>query len=608
MKATGQQTKPAVATNRHGANARVQAKIRTGYANPHRADTFERQADDAARMVLRGMTHVSRMLTPARPACMHAGSSAGAHLPAHILLDMEARFGANLGAVRVHDDASAAAIAEQEDAEAFAAGPDIYFARGAYTPHTDYGRFLLAHEIAHVLQQTAKPDPFSEFKATPVTGSGRIQKKDSSQLRTEIERFDLFKTAPDLDTIIAQHKAANPGNTDLVTHTDDVKKLLGKIENPHPKAADLKAIAEIPTFTMDRAIRAFYYDVFKAIGENLAAMKVIHWTPPKQTAVPLNDFYEDKLMSPLKWLKDTMGDYPLLRRYWKKQFVDTFRIYFFGLGRSVMNLDYQRKFEDIYEEEMNAAKSPAALIDNERYYYALAALMEVDVRRKAVTRIMQQSAEKDDPKSHRIYVRLGQAEWLMQTDKFEDMMDFATLSDEGANLVEQVAPDVRELAQTAASYWGRIVELVRAFSQFKPFEKYEGIEDVLKGMKTLASLKGFEDDLIGVVKGIFALPGGRTPSPATYKSQLDAQRKRLLNISYKYDTKLMDLMRRIEKGESFDDRSLLQHGWAQFMIFQIYYRCGTFTPKKTVKGETDAEKEPAKTNSSFTGSASPRKS
>ena len=590
MKATAQKAKTKQPPKQQRTRDRVQAKVRPGAGNRHRADALERQADDAARMVLSGQTHVARMLTPAQPAFTHLGNSAGTSLPGQILVDMEARFGANLGAVRIHYDALAAAVAEQQGAQAFAAGPHIYFARGAYSPHTEPGRSLLAHEIAHVLQQTAKPDPFSEFRATPITGSGAIQKKESSQLRAELERFELFKTVPDLDTIIAHHKAANPDNADLVTHTDDVKKLLDKIQTPHPKAADLKAITETDTFTKDRVIRAFYYDVFKAIGENLAAMKVIHWTPPKQTAAPLNDFYEDTLMMPLKWLKDTMGDYPLLRKYWKKQFVDTFRIYFFGLGRSVINLDYQRKFEDIYEEEMNAAKSPTALINNERYYYALAALMEVDVRRKAVTQIMQQSAEKDDPKIHRIYVRLGQAEWIMQTDKFEDMMDFTTLSEEGANLVEQVAPDIRELAQTAASYWGRIVELVRAFSQFKPFEKYEGIEDVLKGMKTLPSLKGFEDDLIGVVKGIFALPGGRTPSPATYKSQLDAQRKRLLNISYKYDTKLMDLMRRVEKGESFDDRSLLQHGWAQLMIFQIHYRCSTFTPKKAVKGETDGEK------------------
>ena len=39
-------------------------------------------------------------------------------------------------------------------ARAFAAGSDIYFADGAFTPHTRTGLWLLAHEVAHVVQQS----------------------------------------------------------------------------------------------------------------------------------------------------------------------------------------------------------------------------------------------------------------------------------------------------------------------------------------------------------------------------------------------------------------------------------------------------------------------
>jgi hypothetical protein len=39
-------------------------------------------------------------------------------------------------------------------ARAFAAGSDIYFADGAFTPHTRAGLWLLAHEVAHVVQQS----------------------------------------------------------------------------------------------------------------------------------------------------------------------------------------------------------------------------------------------------------------------------------------------------------------------------------------------------------------------------------------------------------------------------------------------------------------------
>jgi hypothetical protein len=63
-----------------------------------------------------------------------------------------ARFGRDLGAVRVHDDAGAASAARALDARAFTRGRDIYFAAGAYQPGSVPGRGLLAHELAHAVQ------------------------------------------------------------------------------------------------------------------------------------------------------------------------------------------------------------------------------------------------------------------------------------------------------------------------------------------------------------------------------------------------------------------------------------------------------------------------
>src|ERR1700678_2623328 len=40
-------------------------------------------------------------------------------------------------------------------ARAFTVGADIYFADGAFAPHTRAGLWLLAHEVAHVVQQCA---------------------------------------------------------------------------------------------------------------------------------------------------------------------------------------------------------------------------------------------------------------------------------------------------------------------------------------------------------------------------------------------------------------------------------------------------------------------
>jgi len=66
---------------------------------------------------------------------------------------MESAFRSDFSQVRVHADRSAAQSARVLDASAYAVGAHIVFGEGAYAPHTARGRTLLAHELAHVVQQ-----------------------------------------------------------------------------------------------------------------------------------------------------------------------------------------------------------------------------------------------------------------------------------------------------------------------------------------------------------------------------------------------------------------------------------------------------------------------
>ncbi|HEX5703554.1 MAG TPA: DUF4157 domain-containing protein [Pyrinomonadaceae bacterium] len=68
---------------------------------------------------------------------------------------MEERFGRDFGGVRVHTGTQAEASASQVNARAFTVGRDIVFAAGEYSPASDRGRRLLAHELTHVAQQAA---------------------------------------------------------------------------------------------------------------------------------------------------------------------------------------------------------------------------------------------------------------------------------------------------------------------------------------------------------------------------------------------------------------------------------------------------------------------
>lgn len=67
----------------------------------------------------------------------------------------EPRFGRDFGDIRIHTDPAAAESACAINALGYTVGRDVVFADGQYSPHTSNGRRLLAHELAHVIQQSS---------------------------------------------------------------------------------------------------------------------------------------------------------------------------------------------------------------------------------------------------------------------------------------------------------------------------------------------------------------------------------------------------------------------------------------------------------------------
>ncbi len=82
-------------------------------------------------------------------------ASGGTPLPATARNHFESRFGRDFGDVRVHTGPEAAASAEALNAHAYTLGRDVVFNAGRYDPAGAAGQRLLAHELAHVVQQGA---------------------------------------------------------------------------------------------------------------------------------------------------------------------------------------------------------------------------------------------------------------------------------------------------------------------------------------------------------------------------------------------------------------------------------------------------------------------
>jgi hypothetical protein len=66
----------------------------------------------------------------------------------------EAWFHFDFSQIRIHADGAAARAADTLRARAFTRGRDIVFANGAYRPDSDGSQRLVAHELAHVVQQS----------------------------------------------------------------------------------------------------------------------------------------------------------------------------------------------------------------------------------------------------------------------------------------------------------------------------------------------------------------------------------------------------------------------------------------------------------------------
>lgn len=134
-------------------------------------DRYEQEADRVAEQVMaipthsavsKALPHIQRftrqtierenMLAPV--SVDRVLSSHGNPLEPSLKQDMEQRFGHDFSRVRVHTDTEAEQSALEVNANAYTVGNNIVFGAGKFSPRTQEGAWLLAHELTHVVQQS----------------------------------------------------------------------------------------------------------------------------------------------------------------------------------------------------------------------------------------------------------------------------------------------------------------------------------------------------------------------------------------------------------------------------------------------------------------------
>lgn len=107
----------------------------------------------SARAIARAVAAAMSVAPDADAHVDRALGGAGRPLPDGVRDRFERSLGVDLGGVRVHDGGAAASAAAAVGARAFAFGDDVVMGAGEYNPGTAEGARLLAHEVAHTVQQ-----------------------------------------------------------------------------------------------------------------------------------------------------------------------------------------------------------------------------------------------------------------------------------------------------------------------------------------------------------------------------------------------------------------------------------------------------------------------
>ena len=135
---------PAEGHRRHGRRVRHRAERCEAFASKSHKSGEE---TDMSR-VHRSHTHRAGLW-----AEVQAGTADGDPLDTVTRRTLERSFDIDLSAIRIHVGRRPDRLARTLHADAFAAGPHLFFRAGAFRPRTEPGLLLLAHEVAHSIQQ-----------------------------------------------------------------------------------------------------------------------------------------------------------------------------------------------------------------------------------------------------------------------------------------------------------------------------------------------------------------------------------------------------------------------------------------------------------------------
>jgi Domain of unknown function (DUF4157)/Novel toxin 14 len=522
-------TKPAPAKGLAMRRPSQRSKPPTAIWRQH-GDSHERQADMAANAFVRGGRGLADGLTPTPTAGFRPMGSIGETLPQPLRMDLELAFNTGLGSVRIHRDALAQLAARRLQALAFASGAHVYFASGTYDPHSESGRMLIGHELAHVIQQAGRVGTGGRRQVQDVAGAAAVQRVPKpDQLPDEATMKATFAD------FIAMHRggSASTGDVEFEKTIEDVRSLLGdQMALKSKKASFSKPLQEAAAagkfdkLKSPRA-RSFVVDALKINGwyEQAAALLADDGTFRLRTFITLDDFSEFLWTTPPygpPWLEKWLTTEPF-SRVWPSTVSKNWRSFYLR-PTWIPNSDpvlVQKLAEVKKEVEIGQLKSPPQL-KMESYWQVWRLVFETDKARIASQQLLRDELIKNSSGRH-IFDTLVEAipRWKQEAKLLAET--------ETASLVDRtLAAQKLALLDEALAYWKTAIS---DYAHWKDEWNFTDAE-LLDTDKTLpqarfapAAAPGLKQPFLNAVAELFLAPQGtdgpmRLPRADEYRQHI----------------------------------------------------------------------------------------
>lgn len=431
----------------------------------------ERQAAGSAARFLCGESGLGASLTPAVAARWVLPGSVPRALPSGLRASLEQAYDADLSGLQLHDDAPAHASARAFGARAFTAGSAIYFAQGAWAPGSAAGRELLAHEVAHAIQQTGRASHLGRRRLEPsAAGEAGVQREtdpnadswvgfladETAALQALNKRHAAAPGADQsLSALIALVTAESGGKLARGQDSAIGKRLVQIAEDDGFEITDATGTPQSVALTT--ASLGYLVDALKVCGEEKhfeAAAKLID----ADTDFQLRSSFGPRTAF-RKYLEAKRGEdwvakalrHPSLARFWPGVFFNVFEQYVFNPGRPRQSL---YGFKDARDEALkNIDATTEELLAGDRVVLAFELLDAFDQRRLAMMKTLDGVLEKKGVDLTKPMQRLKAtgflAEWLQ-----------GQLKGAGSETWRAAIERMRATAADAAGYWERVSALV----------------------------------------------------------------------------------------------------------------------------------------------------